>query len=134
MLDLQQKYQSDPESELGFKKYSVIKELFKKQQEQEKALEKKHKLADSIAGEGTTTVAHSRTEHISEDMFKSRTDFNDIDSPEIRGEIAGEPETPIPGKHSDIDGASALKVHKKKSEIVNLVKVKPTAKDDNQEG
>ena len=75
-------------------------------------------------------MAHSRTEHISEDMFKSRTDFNDIDSPEIRGEIAGEPETPMPRKHSDIDGASALKVQKKKSEIVNLVKVKPPDKGD----
>ena len=39
--------------------------MYQKQREDEKAAQKKRKLADEIAGEGTTTVAQSRTEHIS---------------------------------------------------------------------
>ncbi len=78
--------------------------------------EKKRKLADDIAGEGTTTVAQSRTEHISDDQDKTTTRppsaFNEaLGSPRVNKDYDDddddnrEPETPAPAilrKLSDI--------------------------------
>ena len=68
VLDLQQELQKDPTSALGFEKYSAIKEIYKQQQEDLKVANRKNKRADAIlAGEGTTTLAPSHTELVSED-------------------------------------------------------------------
>ena len=49
-------------------KYSAIKEIYKKQQEELKVTKRKNKRADAIlAGEGTTTLAPSHNEIVSED-------------------------------------------------------------------
>ena len=63
---------------MGFKNYSAIKEIFVKQKEKQKALDKKNKAAEKIAAEdgATTMMGQSRTDFKSEnDPDKGTTTF-----------------------------------------------------------
>ena len=73
ILDMQQEFQKDPTSVLGFKNYSEIKDLYSKLIEAEKLNSKKKKMADAIVAGDTTTVAPSRMDHSADDDLDRQT-------------------------------------------------------------